>query len=140
MDSSASTWLAIIAVMTTLQLAVTIGAIVFVVRQASRASAALDALASEAGPVLRRTNAVLDDLHDLTQRARRADEAAQAVVHRLNSTWTQTRAVVLSRLWPVLGVARGLMAMAGAISRRRNAIDRNADHRFTYEGGSHAVE
>jgi hypothetical protein len=141
MDSSVSTWLAIIAIVSTLQLLATAFAIFFVIRQANRASATLAALASDAGPVLRRTSAVLDDLQDLAERARRADEAAHAVVDRVNSTWIQARAVVLSRLWPVVGVARGLMAMAGALGRRRtNAIDRNAEQRFTYEGGSHAVE
>ena len=140
MDNSVSTWLVIIAIVTTLQLLVTGAAIVILIRQANRASATLAALASEASPILHRTGAVLDDLQDLAERARRADEAAQAVVHRVSSTWTQARAVVLSRIWPVLGVARGLMAMAGAVTRRRNAIDRNAEHRFTYEGGSHAIE
>jgi len=140
MDSSASTWLAIIAIATTLQLVVTVSAIVYIVRQASRASATLEALASEAGPVLRRTSAVLDDLQDLAERARRADETAQAVVQRVSSTWTLARTAVLTRLWPVVGVARGLMAVAGAMARRRSAIDKNAEHRFTYEGGSHAIE
>ena len=90
--------------------------------------------------MLRQTTTVLDDMQDLAARARRADQAAQAVVTRMSTTWTTAKSVARARFWPVLGAARALQAVVHAERRRRDAVDRNAEQRFTYEGGSHAGE
>lgn len=141
MDSGAiSTWLAVIATVMILQLAGTIVAIVVVARHAARASQVLESLAADARPILSRTAAVLDDVQDLAARARRAEAAAHEVATRVTTTISNARAVVTSRIWPVLGAIRGLQAMTRALRRRADRVDRDAERRFVYEGGSHAVE
>jgi hypothetical protein len=53
--------------------------------------------------------------------------------------------VAKRRFWPVVGVVRGLRAIAGALGDRRRQskalmkLDQDAQQRFSYEGGiSHA--
>jgi hypothetical protein len=133
-------WLAIIAMVQILQLAGIVIAAVVVTRHAARTSETLASLTAEVGPLIRRTNTVLDDVQDLAGRARRADEAAHAAAERVQMAWTAAKTVARSRLWPILGAARAAQAVARAIARRAQPADRDAEHRFTYEGGSHAIE
>ena len=52
--------------------------------------------------------------------------------------------VAKRRFWPVVGVLRGVRAIARAMAERRRQsvalmkLDQDAQQRFSYEGGSHA--
>jgi hypothetical protein len=133
-------WLAVIAVVQVVQLAGIAVAAIVVTRQAAKAAESLASLSAEIRPIIRRTNTVLDDMQDLAGRARRADEAAHAAAERVQTAWTAAKTIARSRLWPVIGAARAAQAVVRAIARRTQRADRDAEDRFTYEGGSHAVE
>jgi len=133
-------WLAIIAGVQIIQLAGIVMAFVVMARHAARASDTLASLSAEVRPLIHRTNTVLDEVQDLAGRARRADEAAHAAAERVQTVWTAAKTAVQVRFWPVFGAARAARAVVRAIARRRETSDQEAEHRFTYEGGSHAVE
>jgi len=133
-------WLATIAIVSVLQFAMIAAIGIFMWRQVARATAAFDELSRAAQPVITRTTAVLDDMRDLAERARKAEASAEAAVDRVAATWTHAKDVARARVWPVIGLVRGFRAAAAALKKPRTGIDQDAESRFVYEGGTHATD
>jgi hypothetical protein len=111
-------WLGIIAVASALQVLLLTGAAVAGAMAYRRATDSADRLRREAlDPVVRRLNAVLDDLHEVAGRVQSADDQVRDVVSRTTDRVGQAASIVGARLWPVLGIARGLRAALGAVRK-----------------------
>ena len=118
-------WLAILAVASTVQLLIIVAAAVIMFRAYKRAWTSIDALEHEQiRPLLLRVNVLIDDLQDITARARNVDDAVRAKLEGVESVLQSTKSVVQDRIWPVVGVLRAMRAgldawLAPAPLRRR---------------------
>jgi hypothetical protein len=106
-----NTWLAILAVAAALQTLLLIGAAIGLFVLYRRTRETLTALEQRhVTPMVARAQLIMDDLQDVTARARRVDDAVRSKLHGVE-------AVVRDRMWPVVGVARavreGLRVFAG---------------------------
>lgn len=132
-------WLAVIAIanVSTL-LAIAVTAFV-VIRLTRKATAVMDRVEQKAGPVIARANAlvldaqhVVDDAKHMVVKVKHANDAVRQTARR--------------QLWPVVGLMRGVSAIASTLKqapngRPRGTQDDLARERFTNEGGgSHARE
>jgi uncharacterized protein YoxC len=76
-----------------------------------RTSSSIDALEHEQiRPLLGRVNALIDDVQDITARARSVDDAVRARLEGVESVLHSTKSVVQDRLWPLVGVVRAARA------------------------------
>jgi hypothetical protein len=119
-------WLAILAIASAGQFLMFVAAAAITFRVYKRASSSLDALEHEQiRPLLMRANALIDDVQDLTARARTVDDALRAKLEGVESALHSTKAVVQDRIWPVVGILRaaraGLDAWLAPAPLRRGA-------------------
>ena len=118
-------WLAILAIASAGQFLMFVAAAAITFRVYKRASSSLDALEHEQiRPLLMRANALIDDVQDLTARARTVDDALRTKLEGVESALHSTKAVVQDRIWPVVGILRAARAgldawLAPAPLRRR---------------------
>jgi hypothetical protein len=118
-------WLAVLAIASAGQFLMLAGAAVLLFRVYRRASANIDALEHEQiRPLLLRVHALIDDVQDITARARNVDDAVRARLEGVESVLHSTKSVVQDRLWPLVGVVRAARAgldawLAPAPMRRR---------------------
>lgn len=126
--SSMNFWLAMVAIASVGQflLALTMTVCLFVAWK--RVSRAADVLEQEhLVPLAARARGVMDDLHDVSERARALDDAVRDRMDGVESALRTTKTVVVDRLWPLLGTARAVKAGLGAWSasgrRRRTNIE-----------------
>lgn len=104
-------WLAVLALTSAGQFLMFVGAALIGLRAYKRTAATLDALEHEQiRPLLVRVNALIDDVQDITARARTVDDAVRARLEGVESALHTTRTVVQDRIWPVLGVLRAVRA------------------------------
>ena len=61
-------------------------------------------------PISARASLIMDDLQDVTARARRVDDAVRAKLQGLDTAARVAKDVVSDWIWPVVGVARALSA------------------------------
>jgi Tfp pilus assembly protein PilN len=135
-------WLAILAISSALQLVGVCVGVMTIMRRMRRAEQAIDLLTREAQPIIHRVTAALDDVADLSARLRRADDAVTTTIERVGTGVDRLKLIALTRVWPTVGVARGLRAAAAALRERRRTRQRRedtmAENRFMNEGGAHA--
>jgi hypothetical protein len=118
-------WLAILAIAGAGQFLMFVGAAFLMFRVYRRASSSIDALEHEQiRPLLLRVHALIDDVQDITARARSVDDAVRARLEGVESALQSTKAVVQYRIWPLVGVLRAMRAgldawSAPATIRRR---------------------
>ena len=118
-------WLAILAIASAAQFLMLVGAATMAYRMYKRATSSIDALEQEQiRPLLARIHALIDDVQDLTARARTVDDAVRAKLEGVESALHSTRTVVQDRIWPVVGILRAMRAgldawLAPAPLRRR---------------------
>jgi hypothetical protein len=106
-----NTWLAILAVAGALQTLLLLATAVGLFRIYRRTASALEALEQRhLAPISARASLIMDDLQDVTARARRVDEAMRSKLQGLETTVKVARDVVTDRLWPVVGLARAVGA------------------------------
>jgi hypothetical protein len=104
-------WLAILACATAGQFLLIVGAAFMAFRLYRQASNAIESIEHEQlRPFLMRANALIDDLQDITARARTVDDAFRAKLEGVESALHSTKAVVRDRIWPVVGVLRAIRA------------------------------
>ena len=151
-----NTWLAVIAVVSVLQFAGLCVLAALAVSRLRRVENAIDSITEEVRPVVRRVVVAIDeDIRPLAARASTTLEEVSDAVNRLRhaqmtigemvdrtSIWaTRLKAVATSRVWPALGIVRGIKAAAEALRDRRpiaareRELDRMAEARFAGEGG-----
>lgn len=120
-------WLAVLAIASAGQFLIIVSAAVVMFRVYRRASSSIDALEHEQiRPLLVRVNALIDDVQDITARARTMDEAVRARLEGVESVLHSTKTVVQDRIWPVVGVIRAMRAGLDAWLGPPAAIRRRA--------------
>jgi hypothetical protein len=118
-------WLAILAIASAGQFLLFAGAALIGFRVYKRAASSIDTLEHEQiRPLLMRVNALIDDVQDITARARTVDDAVRARLEGVESALHSTKAVVQDRIWPLVGVLRAMRAgldawLAPTAMRRR---------------------
>jgi hypothetical protein len=114
-------WLALIAVASLLQVALLFGTAIAGLVVYRRASLALDALQRQTlDPVVQRVTTVLEDVHDVAGRVRAADDQVRGAMSRTAGRMGKATWILGAKLWPVVGVARGLWAVVDALNDRHS--------------------
>jgi hypothetical protein len=104
-------WLAILAIASAGQFLIIVGATAVAYRIYKRATSSLDALEHEQiRPLLLRVHALIDDVQDITARARTVDDALRAKLEGVETALHSTKTVVQDRIWPVVGILRAMRA------------------------------
>jgi hypothetical protein len=117
--SAITVWLGVIAVASVLQVVLMLGGVVAGAIAYRRTVQRMDSLQRDVvDPVLQRVNTVLDDFHDVAGRVQAADEQLRDAVTRTTRGVGQATAVIGSRFWPVVGVARAIWAALNTIRDR----------------------
>lgn len=134
-----NTWLAVLTLAVLLQTAMMVAGAVVAWRFARRAEAVLTRAERSIGPIAASLSTALDDIHDLTETARRAGNAVRSTADQLGSGMRQARGVLIGELWPVLGAFRAARAVYAAFTARRvvkrmTRADRLAEANFVSEG------
>lgn len=114
-----NTWLAILAVASAVQTLMLLAGAVAIARAYRRATAAL-ALVEQRhlAPLSARASLIMDDLQDVTARARHVDDAVRAKLHVLDHAARVAKDAVADRLWPAIGLARAVSAGVRAFTTR----------------------
>lgn len=132
-------WLAIIAIANVIALMAMAGAAFVVIRLTKKATAVVDKIEQQAAPVIARANALVLD-------AQHVVDDAKHMVTKVKHANDVVRQSARRQLWPVVGLMRGVSAVASSLKhapngRPRTTQDELARERFTNEGGgSHARE
>ena len=114
-----NTWLAILAVAGALQTLLFLAAAVGLFRMYRSTVTALKTLEERhLAPISARASLIMDDLQDVTARARRVDDAVRAKLQGLDTAARVAKDVVSDRIWPVIGVARAVGAGLRAFTNR----------------------
>ena len=112
-------WLAVLAVASALQTLVVVGAAVGLFLVYRKTVTMLDTLEQKhLAPISARASLIMDDLQDITARARRVDDAVQDKLHGLERAATVVKDVVADRLWPAVGIVRAVNAGLRAFTTR----------------------
>jgi hypothetical protein len=111
-------WLTLIAVASFGQLALLIVGGVVAYRSWRGMSERLDDFQRrQLAPAMGRLNAVLDDARDVLDRARRADDGVRRALDRTGAAVERAGWAARSRLWPMLGIIRGVRAALARVSQ-----------------------
>ena len=109
--STTNLWLAVLAIATAGQFVMLLGAALMLFKVYKRAASTIDTLEHEQiRPLLMRVNALIDDVQDITARARHVDDAVRAKLEGVESALHSTKTVVQDRVWPLVGVVRAMRA------------------------------
>ena len=137
--STTNLWLAIIAIANVITL-LALGVAAFaVMRVARKASGVVDKIEEKAAPVIARANGIVIE-------AQRVVDDAKHMMGKVKHANAAVRHTARRQLWPVIGLMRGVSAVAstlknGTNGRPRATQDELARERFLNEGGgSHARE
>jgi hypothetical protein len=104
-----NTWLAVLAVAGALQMLLLLAMTVEVLRLYRRTASALeDFERHHLAPLSARASLIMDDLQDVTARARRVDKAVRARLQGLDTAARVARDVVADRFRPVVSLARAV--------------------------------
>jgi hypothetical protein len=132
-------WLAILTLAVVVQTAMMVTAAVVALRFARRADAVLTRAERSIVPLAASLSTALDDIHGLTETARRAGDSVRATADQLGNGVSHVRGLLVGELWPALGAFRAAKAAISAFGRRRKTrkltlADRIAEANFVSEG------
>ena len=115
-------WLGILAVAAALQTLLLVAAAIGLLRMYRKTTATLELLEQRhLAPIAARAQLIMDDLQDVTARARRVDETLRAKLHGVEGAVREVRYAVGDRMWPVVGVARAVRAGLRAFTAKSPA-------------------
>lgn len=114
-----NTWLAIAAIAIALQTLFLLVATFMGLRMYRKLESTLEHLETRyIAPAEVRFAALMDDLQDMTARARRIDDTMRAKLADIGGAADVAKAAVVSRVWPIVGIARAVDAGLRALSHR----------------------
>jgi hypothetical protein len=114
-----NTWLAIAAIAIAIQTLVLLVASLICLRLYRKVEGTLENLETRyVAPAEVRFAALMDDLQDMTARARRIDDTMRAKLADIGGAADVAKAAVVSRVWPIIGIARAVDAGLRALSHR----------------------
>jgi len=135
-------WLALIAIASLIQSAILVAVLIGAVRFYRRTENRIDELKRDViEPMQARANKVMGEMEDVMARVRAMDDRVTNVVTRTTDGLGLVATVARRKLWPVLGLVRGVRAAFGALSDRRRQtkalvkLNDDEKQRFSYEGG-----
>ena len=111
-------WVAVLAVAGALQTLLLLAGAVAGFVAWRRAMATIDMLEQRhIAPISARVSAVVEDIHDVTQRIRNADDAVKHRLEEVGGAARVARDVLAHRIWPAVGMVRAVSAGLRALSR-----------------------
>ena len=124
-------WLAVTAIAVALQTLFMFAAVIIGLRMYRKIQRTVDDLETRyVAPAEARLMAMIDDVHDITARARRIDDTVRARIADFGGAADVAKAAVVSRAWPLIGIVRAVDASIRALSRKSEATPaRAAAHR-----------
>jgi hypothetical protein len=118
-------WLAVTAIAVALQTLFLFAAALFALRMYRKIENTIQDIETRyVAPAEARLMAMIDDVHDITARARRIDDTVRAKMADFGGAADVAKAAVVSRAWPLIGIVRALDAGVRALSRRAEDGDR----------------
>jgi hypothetical protein len=112
-------WLAVTAIAVALQTLFMFAAVIIGLRMYQKIEGAVRDLETRyVAPVEARLMAMIDDVHDITARARRIDDTVRARIADFGGAADVAKAAVVSRAWPLVGIVRAVEASLRALGRR----------------------
>ncbi len=118
-------WLAVTAIAVALQTLFMFAAVIIGLRMYRKIDGAVRDLETRyVAPTEARLMAMIDDVHDITARARRIDDTVRAKIADFGGAADVAKAAVVSRAWPIIGIVRAVDATLRALSRRADDGDR----------------
>lgn len=111
---STNGWLAVIAVVGVLQLAIVIAVLVGAMRFYQKTAGVL-------GEVRGVLDEVRGEVRDAVDRVRRADDAVRNVVHKAGTAAGTVALLTKRRAWPLIGIVQAVRAGAGSLFGSRNS-------------------
>jgi hypothetical protein len=141
-----TTWLAVIAIATSVQAMVLLIAAIAGIRAYRNVMSALSAFQQQQlVPALTRVHATLDNLEEALTRAKTADADVRRAIGETSARAHQTLDRMRARFWPVIGLTRGVKAAIQAfrqptglrrVPQRWSPIaSEERQTRFAYKGG-----
>jgi hypothetical protein len=119
LDVTTNLWLAVIAVVSVFQLVLLLIVSVAAYRLYRRTTQQIETFHQlQVDPAIRRLNAVLDDAGDVLDRVKAADDGVRRAIDRTNATVQRVASVAGSRVWPVIGLVRGVRAAVKTLASR----------------------
>jgi hypothetical protein len=117
-----NTWLAVLAIASALQTALLLGAVFALFRAYRKTAAAVERLEERhLAPISARLSLVVDDIQDMTARARRVDDVVRAKLEGVEGVVREAGHLVGGRLWPIVGAARAVSAGLRAFTTKSPA-------------------
>src|SRR5687767_6765781 len=108
---TANMWLAVIAISSLVQLLIVVGLLVGAFRFYRRMEKTVEQITEQhIAPVSARAHQVIDEVEDVMARVRTFDDDMRRTLSRVGDGVGIAASAVRTRLWPVLGVLRGLKA------------------------------
>jgi hypothetical protein len=117
-----NTWLAVLAIASALQTAMLLGAAIALFVAYRKTAAAVERLEQRhLAPISARLSLVVDDIQDMTARARRVDDVVRAKLEGVEGVVREAGHLVGGRLWPIVGAARAVSAGLRAFTAKSPA-------------------
>jgi hypothetical protein len=111
-------WVAVLAVAGAVQTLLLVGGALAGWIAWRRAMASIDAIEQRhIAPISAQVSAVVDDIHDVTQRIRHVDDAMKHRWEEVGGAARVAKEVVADRLWPAVGIVRAVSAGLKALSK-----------------------
>jgi hypothetical protein len=118
-------WLAVTAIAVALQTLFMFAAVIIGLRMYRKLHDTVQDIETRyIAPAEARFTAMIDDVHDITARARRVDDTVRAKLADFGGAADVAKAAVVSRAWPLIGIVRAVDATVRALARRSEDGDR----------------
>jgi|SRR3954452_9201873 hypothetical protein len=118
-------WLAVTAIAVALQTLFMFAAVIVAFRMYRKIQNAVQDLETRyVAPAEARLMAMIDDVHDITARARRIDDTVRARLADFGGAADVAKSAVVSRAWPIIGIVRAVEASIRALANRAEDTER----------------